>query len=312
MAGVGRVADQLKRSSAVRLALAIGAAGSMAVVGAAVPASAGPAVPAPACETPPQPQTPPSVPPSIVPKPKPDPSEPPEEPPVSVQPPSARLPVGERPTGPQDPCADRTHHNPDDPRSNPNLRPKPLPGMDPATATAVCKPEKGFCTVSPPPGPDSRFRIDAEGGTQRAVLFGTMNGNWRPASVEASGKPNCPDYTERNSDWVQFGFFEQKRGASWHKTAVMTQRQRMEEGAATALAEKIQVCFAAPYAFPTREGYRLGRSGPDRAGVLADCHSVGKSAPCLAMREIAKVRGGWVVRLTFKVPANDRDPKALG
>ena len=205
--------------------------------------------------------------------------------------------------------------NDPNPNTNPGADPKPLPGMDPATATARCKPEKKICSVSVS-GPDSRFKIDAENGDDTAILFATMNGNWRPASVEASGKPNCPDYAEQNSDWVQFGFFEPERGKSWHKTGHMTQRQKMKRGAAEALAKKLQVCFAAPYTFPTRPGYRLGTSGPDRVGVLPECGTVraakGRPAPCVVTREIIKVKGGWTVRITFKIPANSQDPKALG
>jgi hypothetical protein len=96
----------------------------------------------------------------------------------------------------------------------------------------------------------------------------------------------------------------------------MTQRQKMSKAVASALAQKMQVCFAAPYKFPTRPGYRLGTQGPDRVGVLAECGTVrgrnGRPMPCVASRDILKVKGGWTVRLTFRIPANSKDPKALG
>ena len=167
-------------------------------------------------------------------------------------------------------------------------------------------------------GPDSRFKIDAEDGQDTAVLFATMNGNWRPASVEASGKPNCPNYTEQNSDWVQFGFFEPERGRTWHKTAYMTQRQKMKRRRAEALAQKMQVCFAAPYKFPTRPGYRLGTQRPGPVGVLPECGSArlrldeGPTKPCVAAREIVKVKSGWTVEDHLPHPRHHQDPKALG
>lgn len=277
---------------ALRKALTVGAVCSIAVLGLALPVAASPLVPAPACKTPAD-------------EPAPDSQGGPWQ--------SAELPADVRPPGPNDPCPDETGNPIDDPNpnTNPRAKPKLWPGMGASTDTAVCRPGR-TCTVEPPAGPDSRFRIDASGGTERAVLFGVMNGNFRPADTIASGRPNCPDYRERNSDWVQFGFLDSKRGASWRKSAVMTLRQKLSKGSAERLAQDMQVCFAAPYSFPTRDGYRLGRSGPDRVGVLASCGSVTRSAPCLARREIAKVRGGWVVRLAFKIPANGRDPKALG
>ncbi|MGQ0847196.1 MAG: hypothetical protein ACT4QF_24010 [Sporichthyaceae bacterium] len=209
--------------------------------------------------------------------------------------------------------------NDPNPNTNPNAQPKALPGMDPATATALCEPSKS-CRVNPPPGADSRFQIDASGGSRRAVLFATTNGNFQMASVGASrngvkGRPDCLDYTERNSDWVQFGFLEPATGATWSKTAVMTQRKKLKKAAALKLAEQLQICFAAPYSFPTREGFRAGKMGKDRTGVLADCTSArvkGRKVPCLISREIVEVKGGWTVRLTFRIPANAKDPKALG
>ncbi|MGQ0846531.1 MAG: hypothetical protein ACT4QF_20605 [Sporichthyaceae bacterium] len=230
------------------------------------------------------------------------------------------------PTGPLVPGDECGSSHPSSKDPNPNTNPNriekappPLPGMDPDTATAVCLPGK-TCTVSPPPGPDSRFRIDAAGGNERTVLFGTTNGNYREASIRRgpNGRPDCPDYRERNSDWVQFGFLEPKTGATWRKSSAMTLRQKLSESAAEALAKKIQLCFAAPYEFPTRTGYRLGRDGRDRVGVLPECDTTGsrttngRVAPCVFLREAVQVKGGWVVRLSFRIPANARDPKALG
>jgi hypothetical protein len=171
---------------------------------------------------------------------------------------------------------------------------------DASTDSADCDPGHS-CSVSPPAGADSRFRIDAAGGERRAQLFGTTNGGSRP---------DCPDYTERNTDWVQFGFTSPRAGAGWSKTLSMTQRQTMGRGDAARLADAMQICFAAPYSFRTRSGYELGRDGSDYLGVLPDCAS--STGPCLSRRRVVRAGDGWTVRLTFRIPANALDPKALG
>ncbi|MGQ0463934.1 MAG: hypothetical protein ACT4QG_01315 [Sporichthyaceae bacterium] len=223
-----------------------------------------------------------------------------------------------QPAAPVDDCSNAGSSNDPNPNTNPQrqrqLR-EPLPGMDPSTATAVCRPGES-CSVTPPPGPDSGFQIDSSGGTDQAVLFATTNGTFRPASVEREapkGRPDCPDYTEQNIDWVQFGFLDAKSGSTWNKTAAMTQRKKTKKAAAFATAQRLQICFAAPYAFPTREGYRLGKADGERVGVLPECTArTSKKSPCVVKREIVQVKGGWVARLTFRVPANAKDPKALG
>jgi hypothetical protein len=148
--------------------------------------------------------------------------------------------------------------------------------------------------------PRPRGWAEASGGGRQTQLLGTTNGG---------GRPDCPDYAERNADWVQFGFTEASRGASWSKTVAMTQRQTMEQGAAMQLANAMQICFAAPYSFGTRDGYGLGRDGSDYVGVLPNC---GSGGPCVSRREVVRTGDGWTVRFSFRIPANALDPKALG
>lgn len=184
------------------------------------------------------------------------------------------------------------------------------PGMDPSTATDQCSPGSG-CTVNPPAGGDSRFAIGGSGGQRSTVLFATTNGNYESERLGSSGagRPDCPDYSERNADWVQFGFLQPEGGSTWDKTATMTQRQTGSQAEMLELARKVEICFASPYTFPTRPGYGLGRHGSHYAGVLPDC---GSGGPCVVRHEVFPVGGEWSVRIVFQVPANAKDPKALG
>jgi hypothetical protein len=177
---------------------------------------------------------------------------------------------------------------------------EPQSDGDPSSDHATCR-SGHSCSVSPPAGADSRFTVEASGGDRQARLFGTTNGGDRP---------NCPDYAERNADWLQFGFTEPARGAAWSKVVSMTERRSLEQGAALQLRDAMQICFAAPYSFNTRDGYGLGRDGSDYVGVLPDCSA--SSGPCLARREIVQAGDGYTVRFTFRIPANALDPKALG
>jgi hypothetical protein len=193
---------------------------------------------------------------------------------------------------------------------NPNTNPEqPNPGDVSRTTTASCEPRIGICHVGPIVGPDSVFNVTARGGTTHADLFGTLQGG---------SKPDCPNYTEMNGDWLAFGFQDPVAGASWRKLSTLTTRHKLSRPAAVALSRKMQVCFEAPYRFLTRDGYELGGHNAVFDGVLPDCAALGGRSdrgvarPCVASRQILSRHGGWVVRLAFRVPANSKDPKALG
>jgi hypothetical protein len=202
------------------------------------------------------------------------------------------------------------HGGPSSNDPNPNTNPPRLPANDfERTATANCHPQIGVCTVRPPAGPDSQFSVTARGGSSKALLFGTLMGGSRP---------DCPDYTELNADWVAFGFRDKLNGSTWRKTGVLTTRHTLSHAKAAALARKMQICFEAPYRFLTREGYALGGHNATFDGVLPDCAALaghaarGMARPCVASRTVLARHGGWVVRFVFRVPANGHDPKALG
>jgi hypothetical protein len=206
------------------------------------------------------------------------------------------------PTAPANPAnpanADRGgHHNGNDPNPNTNPQRSLLP-----TATALCNPQIGFCKIGPIVGPDSVFNVTAQGGTSRATLFGTLQGGSRP---------NCPGYAEMNRDWLMFGFQDPLAGSSWRKASTLTTRHRLARAQAVARSQKMQICFEAPYRFRTRPGYALGGHNALFDGVLPDCTGGGRR-PCVSARQVLQHKGGWVVRLTFRVPANSQDPKALG
>jgi hypothetical protein len=199
------------------------------------------------------------------------------------------------------------HHNGNDP--NPNTNPTQVTGNEVGrTATASCNPRIGFCLVRPPAGPDSRFSIAANGGASKATLFGTLMGG---------SKPDCPNYREMNSDWVSFGFRNALAGSTWHKTGTLTTRHKLSYQKALALSKKIQICFEAQYRFLTRDGYQLGGHNAVFDGVLPECAAIAPAekraaSPCVQERKVIPRKGGWVVRFVFQVPANSRDPKALG
>jgi hypothetical protein len=135
------------------------------------------------------------------------------------------------------------------------------------------------------------------------VLFGTL---------QSGLKPNCPNYSEMNGDWLAFGFQDPVAGSTWRKASTLTTRHKLSHADATALSKKMQICFEAPYRFPTRPGYQLGGHNSVFDGVLPDCSGGSTAQPCVTKREVRKVKGGWVVRFAFRIPANDKDPKALG
>jgi Glycine rich protein len=193
---------------------------------------------------------------------------------------------------------------------NPNTNPPRVsPGDVSRTTTASCEPRVGVCHVGPIVGPDSVFNVTARAGNTHADLFGTLTGGSRP---------DCPNYTEMNVDWLAFGFLDAKAGSSWRKLSTLTTRHKLSRPAAVALSRQMQICFEAPYRFLTRHGYALGGHNAVFDGVLPDCTAIGErtaggvTRPCLASRQVLSRHGGWVVRLAFRVPANSRDPKALG
>jgi hypothetical protein len=169
------------------------------------------------------------------------------------------------------------------------------------TTTTTCNPQVGFCKIGPIVGLDSVFNVTARGGSNRATLFGTLQGGLRP---------NCPGYAEINSDWLWFGFQDPLSGSDWRKSSTLTTRHKMGRAAALVMSKKMQICFEAPYRFVTRPGYALGGHNNVYDGVLPDC--AGGRQPCVMTRQVLKHKRGWVVRLTFRVPASDKDPKALG
>jgi len=180
--------------------------------------------------------------------------------------------------------------------------PPPSPTA-PNTATASCSTVRGVCSVRPPAGPDSAFSVTARGGGADAVLFGTLYGGSRPV---------CPGYAGNNRDWLRFGFLDPAPGAGWTKTASLTTTHELSRRDALGLLGRMQLCFDAPYSFPTRPGYELGTSGPDRAGVLPECGPAAGHDPCVLGRALVRRGHGWAVRLRFRVPAGRQDPKALG
>jgi hypothetical protein len=190
------------------------------------------------------------------------------------------------------------HHANNNNDPNPNTNPAPV---EPQT-TASCEPRIGFCRIGPIVGPDSVFYVTARGGTNQAVLFGTLQGGLQP---------NCPNYHEMNRDWLAFGFQDPVAGSTWRKVSTLTTRHKLSRTDATALSKKMQICFEAPYRFPTRPGYQLGGHNNVFDGVLPDCTGGGRQ-PCVATRQVLPRKGGWVVRFAFRVPASDKDPKALG
>lgn len=132
-----------------------------------------------------------------------------------------------------------------------------------------------------------------------------------PASAaDDSGRPDCPDYVEQNRDWVQFAFTDGAEGATWSKTATMTQQTAGTRDEALRAAKRLQICFEAPYSFRTRPGYRLAENDGLYTGVLADC--TGDQNPCLQSRGVVEASDGWHAQLTFLVPPSAEDPKALG
>jgi hypothetical protein len=198
------------------------------------------------------------------------------------------------------------HHSGNNNDPNPNTNPTQR-SNDRVTTTTVCEPRIGICRIGPIVGPDSVFNVTATGGAKKAVLYGTLQGGSRP---------DCPDYAERNSDWLDFGFTDRVAGSTWHKATSLTTRHKMSRPAALELSRSMQICFEAPYRFPTRPGYDLGSHHNLFDGVLPDCAAAaagrGVQRPCVQARQLLQRKGGWVVRLLFRVPANSKDPKALG
>jgi hypothetical protein len=155
------------------------------------------------------------------------------------------------------------------------------------------------------------FGAASVGGRDRAVLFATRNGG--------DTKPDCPGYRESFTDWVQFGFQDPARGAIYRKIATFTLHRRLSRTAAAAEARRLQICFEAPYRFTNRPGYRVEQQGSVFAGVLPQCPTLIRgqipadaATPCVSDRQVVRSGDGWVVRITFRIPASRQDPKALG
>jgi hypothetical protein len=226
-------------------------------------------------------------------------------PPPVVTPPPPPPGAAPPPPPPPAPVGHDGHNNDPNPNTNPV---QPTPGDVARTTIAVCQPRLGQCRLDPIVGPDSVFNVSARGGTSRSTLFGTLQGG---------SKPDCPNYTEMNGDWVAFGF-QDRGGSSWRKTASLTSRHKLSRAGAVTLLRRMQICFEAPYRFLTRPGYELGGRGGVFDGVLPDCAAVrghaerGLLRPCVTSRRVLSRHGGWVVRITFRVPPSSRDPKALG
>jgi hypothetical protein len=171
--------------------------------------------------------------------------------------------------------------------------------------TAACTPGS-TCTATPPPGVDNAFTVQASGGSTEAVL---------EAQVDGGAEPDCQGYRERSADWIRFGFVDPAAGATWTKTVTLTGVHPLPEPAARRELHRRQICFAAPYPFPTAPSYRL--TGPiegDYQGVLPRCgaghhHTPRHANPCVVSRTIVPVTGGFAVRLAFRVPAGELDPR---
>jgi hypothetical protein len=199
-------------------------------------------------------------------------------------------------------CPPSQHHPGPGPGSND-------PATTPETVTTICSSacsvtlplDEAQATVNAASGPPNAFQA-ASVRADDPVLFATRNGG--------DIKPNCPDYAETFSDWVQFGFRGAGDASGYHKIGTFRLNREMSRSDATITAERFQVCFAAPYRFTTRNGFRLGHQGRDFVGVLPECGSL--HFPCVKARQVVRSRHGWVARIRFNVPASAQDPKALG
>lgn len=163
------------------------------------------------------------------------------------------------------------------------------------------------CTVTPPPGEDTEFTVTARGGRTPATLEAELDGG--PA-------PDCTGYRERSGDWVRFGFTVPAAGATWSKDVMLTSRHPTTWSAARRQLQATEICFAAPYAFRTKRGFRLtgGPAGTaDFQGVLGSCRPGRTNAtlaqPCVHRRNVVHLADGWVTRITFRVPAGPLDPR---
>lgn len=206
-----------------------------------------------------------------------------------------------------------------DPGADASNDPAGLPGTTPDSVTATCF---QTCTVSTQladalvditavDAGAPRFGASSVDGRDRTVLFVTRDGG--------DTKPECPGYRSTFTDWAQFGFQDARRGASYRKTGTFTGSHPVSRAAATAAAHKFQVCFEAPYPFVNRPGYRIQHDGASFDGVLPECSGLRRryvpgstETPCVRDRQVVRSGRGWVVRVKFDVPANGRDPKALG
>jgi hypothetical protein len=158
------------------------------------------------------------------------------------------------------------------------------------------------------PAPTGHYSAANLASSNHPVLFAARD--------SGGAKPACPGYQDTFTSWVQFGFKRPERGADYRKIAEFTLSHPLSHGAAAAAARKLQICFEAPYLFAPRPGYGIALHGTAYDGVLPECGSVharpGMQTPCVATRKVIPSGNGWVVKITFRIPANKEDPKALG
>lgn len=181
-----------------------------------------------------------------------------------------------------------------------------VPGAAPCT-TAACTPG-ATCTATPPTGVDNAYTVQATGGTSPAVLEAELNGGL---------EPECARYRERSADWVRFGFTDPTDGETWTKTITLTGVHPLTRKQARKELRKAQICYAAPYRFYPRPGFKVTgpTAGGDYQGVLPECgtlhnhHTPRHATPCVVERTLVAAGGGWVLRLGFRVPAGEQDPR---
>jgi hypothetical protein len=187
-------------------------------------------------------------------------------------------------------------------------------GNNPGTTdTATCDPADKKCVVTPPAGKVSSFKVVATGGNTGATLFGTLNGGRAPV-CRAFGGTLSPD-------WIRFGFFDAKDGATWKKRVRVTSTDGTTKPKARRIANETEICFAAPYDFVVKRGTVLKRvkGTKIREGILAHCESrviaearqddPDLARPCLIKRTLVLKDGEWSVRVYYRVPTNDEDPQ---
>lgn len=183
--------------------------------------------------------------------------------------------------------------------------PEPLPG----TASVVCESVAPKCVMRAIGGKSDAFLVSAFGGTQRSTLIGTVN----------SGSPfGCPRFDANGRDFVQVGFEDFDRGATWTKRIEIVGTPAPTPTAAAAV-RAAKVCFQAPYRFFKRPGFELnsgpGQKGP-YSGVLASCATVDslfptefrsrlRPTPCVESVRAVNSGSNFVVIAMVRIPRGD-------